>query len=76
MPVTVLFFGQLMEIAGRRELAMEASSTAELKKTLLGLYPTLSNLMINIAVDTVIITDDVALKPGQVVALLPPFSGG
>ncbi|MHA4846855.1 MoaD/ThiS family protein [Flavitalea antarctica] len=89
MAITVLFFGQLAEIAGGGELTVGETgglngqfpgpgdtSTKELKAMLLERFPRLADIVFNIAVDTVIIDGDVALKPGSSVAFLPPFSGG
>jgi molybdopterin converting factor small subunit len=52
------------------------TSTKELKEILLSRFPRLAEIVFNIAVDTVIIEEDTRLKPGSIVALLPPFSGG
>ena len=77
MAITVLFFGQLVEITGQRQLTIpEAAGTAELKEKLSALYPALQDMVVNIAVNTVIVNEDTALEPGSTVAMLPPFSGG
>jgi molybdopterin synthase sulfur carrier subunit len=89
MAITVLFFGQLVEITGSVELtigetagadessaATEITSTKDLKAVLLSRFPRLADIVFNVAVDTVIIDGDIALKPGNSVAFLPPFSGG
>ena len=52
------------------------TGTKELKEVLLSRFPGLADIVFNIAVDTVIIEEDTRLKPGSIVALLPPFSGG
>ncbi|HTE25121.1 MoaD/ThiS family protein [Flavitalea sp.] len=113
MAITVLFFGQLVEITGSGELLIcetagiedltdtnekqetnvltsakqktvtnqiidtrQISGTKELKELLLSRFPRLADIVFNIAVDTVIIEEDTRLKPGSIIALLPPFSGG
>ena len=125
MAITVLFFGQLVEITGFGELQIcESTETddliysnekketsiltavnqtipanqttsinqtitlqqifvtkpitgsEDLKEVLLSRFPGLADIVFNIAVDTVIIEEDTRLKPGSIVALLPPFSGG
>ena len=52
------------------------TSTKDLKEMLLSRFPGLAEIVFNIAVDAVIIEEDIELKPGSIVALLPPFSGG
>jgi molybdopterin converting factor small subunit len=62
----------LAEITGTKLI----TGTKELKELLISRYPGLAEIVFNIAVDTVIIEEDTRLKPGSIVALLPPFSGG
>lgn len=77
MAITVLFFGQLVEMTGERQLTIpEAAGTGELRELLWTRFPALRDVVVNMAVDTVIINEDVALVPGSTVAMLPPFSGG
>jgi sulfur-carrier protein len=77
MAIRVLFFGQLAELTGSKELQVkEAGTTRELKATLEQQFPALKGLVFNTAVDTIIVREETALKPGSTVAFLPPFSGG
>ena len=65
-------FSGMTEIAGTKII----TSTKDLKEVLLSRFPGLKEIVFNIAVDAVIIEGDIELKPGNIVALLPPFSGG
>jgi len=75
--MTVLFFGQLAEIAGVRELDVAGpTDTSGLQQLLKEKFPDLEHMLFNMAVDTVIIDKNTSLHAGSTVALLPPFSGG
>jgi molybdopterin converting factor subunit 1 len=77
MAITVLFFGQLAELAGTRSLSLnDVSDTGELTARMLQKFPDLAKVNFNVAVDTEIIQENTLLKGGNTVALLPPFSGG
>lgn len=77
MPITVLLFGQIMDLTQCSSLALEdIPDTDNLKATLLERYPALSTLPYVMAVDKKAISKNTPLSPGSVVALLPPFSGG
>lgn len=73
----VLFFGQLAELTGTKEVKMDSvNNTSELKDILEKQYPALRGLVFNTAVDTVIVREETKLNDSSTVALLPPFSGG
>ena len=75
--MTVLFFGQLAEMAGLRELTLEAAeNTAVLRNILNTRFPVLKEAVYKIAVNSVISEKDMALDADSTIALLPPFSGG
>ena len=77
MSITVLFFGQLAEAAGVRNVILNSiTGTGALKEELLSRYPGMKNMLFNIAVDTEIADEDIPIHAGSTVALLPPFSGG
>lgn len=77
MEVTVLSFGPITDVFGSAELVIHGTSnTAELIDQLTVRYPQLASLNYIVAIDKKIINKVTDLKNGNVVALLPPFSGG
>jgi molybdopterin synthase sulfur carrier subunit len=77
MGITVLFFGQLAEIAGTKSLQLEQlAGSGELRSELFRRFPGLSSINFNLAVNQEIVTEEVIITEGSTVALLPPFSGG
>ncbi|HEX2535469.1 MAG TPA: MoaD/ThiS family protein [Chitinophagaceae bacterium] len=76
MTIQLMFFGQLAEITGTGTLELEAADTAALQQELHARFPRLATTPYRIAVDKKMITEPVSLHPKNVVALLPPFSGG
>ncbi|MGB3016922.1 MAG: MoaD/ThiS family protein [Ignavibacteria bacterium] len=77
MNISVLFFGQIADIAGNDNLDISNVDTSnELKSRLCELYPALNEITYSVAVNKEIVQTNTALKDGDTVALLPPFSGG
>ena len=77
MSVTILFFGQLAEIAGNEQMELgDIKDTLELQKSLHTQFPGLGKLKYRIAVNKEIVSETTSLQNGTIVALLPPFSGG
>jgi molybdopterin synthase sulfur carrier subunit len=75
--IEILTFGQLIDITGQKALHMQnVPDTDQLKAKLIHLYPGLADSKYLVAVNMEIIRGNVKLHPGDVVALLPPFSGG
>ncbi len=75
--INLLSFGQLTDITGQSTWQMEdITDTEQLKKILIEKYPALANSKHLIAVNMEVILGNIKLNPGDVVALLPPFSGG
>ena len=75
--IEILVFGQIIDITGHKAWQMELVTTIdELKASLAKTYPSINTAEYRIAVNMEIIRGNVELKPGDVVALLPPFSGG
>jgi molybdopterin synthase sulfur carrier subunit len=75
--LTLLAFGQLTDITGQSTWEMEdISDTDQLKTMLVEKYPALAQSKYLVAVNMEVVRGNVILKPGDVVALLPPFSGG
>lgn len=74
--MNVLLFGLIAEKAGAHSMAMEASSTAELRVMLASRINGLDKLSYAIAVDRQVVKDDVPLTGAEEIAVLPPFAGG
>lgn len=75
--IEILAFGQLTDITGQNALQLQdASDTDQLTIMLVEKYPALAQSKYLVAVNMEIIRGNVKLNPGDVVALLPPFSGG
>ena len=73
----VLFFGALAESAGKSEIQMDKVKDVDhLKSHLLSRYPKLQNHTFRIAVNKKVESVNVPLHENDVVAFLPPFSGG
>ena len=76
MQITIKAFGQLTDILGNSEITLDAANTDELKAVLCGNYPALQHIKYAIAVNKQMISHNVSLAKNDMVALLPPFSGG
>jgi molybdopterin synthase sulfur carrier subunit len=75
--INLLAFGQLTDITGQNTWQMDdITDTDQLQKILVENYPALANSKYLVAVNMEVIRGNVTLNPGDVVALLPPFSGG
>ncbi len=76
MAVKIQLYGQLKQITGKTEIITDAADTDALMKEVAARYPLLENLTCLIAVDRNIVQTNTAIKAGQELALLPPYSGG
>jgi len=81
MNVRVLLFAALREAAGSREVCIavpEGASVAELRERLVVEYPSLARLLPNAAAAVNEEYSDAAarLSAGDMVAFIPPVSGG
>jgi molybdopterin converting factor small subunit len=78
MNITILFFGMLAEETHTSILELNTASRKlrELENEVLNLFPVLKNLTYGIAVNEIIVQNDVKLSTGSKVAFLPPFAGG
>lgn len=75
MQVKIIAFGQIAEITGS-ELFIEAEEVVVLKTALQIEFPALADKKYVIAVNNKLITDNKELSENDVVALMPPYSGG
>jgi len=77
MGINVLFFGSLTDATAVAALNnVAAADTAALQEFLHQQYPALRTAKYFIAVNQQMIHENTTLKTGDVVALMPPFSGG
>ncbi|MBG6233627.1 molybdopterin converting factor small subunit [Pedobacter sp. CAN_A7] len=74
--VTVKVFGQLADNTRLAEWQMQATDTDDLQAQIGKLYPVLQSKNYLIAVNEFIVTENTTLEENDLVALLPPFSGG
>lgn len=73
----LLFFGPLADIAGKTDFDLsQVENTQQLKEVLVEKCPELIRHSFLIAVNKKVQTENINLKKDDVVALLPPFSGG
>ena len=73
----ILFFGQLVEVVGAKELSIEGGTDIHaLTSSLNQLFPLLAKAKYVIAVDQEIISDNRNLQEHNIVAFMPHFSGG
>ena len=76
MTVRVLLFGPVADLLGKAEEIFEnQTDLSSLKETVFKKFPQLKNLTFRIAVNQEL-KENAALKDGDEIALLPPFSGG
>jgi molybdopterin converting factor small subunit len=77
MSIKVLFFGSLTDATAIPSLeADDLMDTDTVKRYLEEKYPALKPAKYFIAVNQKMIQHNTTLKPGDTVALMPPFSGG
>ncbi len=76
MAIEVLFFGQLAEIAGNRVGVPVAQTLRGLERGLWEQFPLLKEKKYALSVNQKMVAGDMPLSDGDIVALLPPFSGG
>ena len=77
MEISVMAFGQIADIFGSRKLQLKnISSTDELKNKIENEFPDLKKMNYLVAVDHNIFQYDTIISDKNVIALLPPFSGG
>jgi molybdopterin synthase sulfur carrier subunit len=76
MPVNIIIFGRLTDIAGSSLALENIADTNSLIKELHILYPALADAKYIIAVNKKVVNENTTLNENSIVALLPPFSGG
>jgi sulfur-carrier protein len=77
MEIKVLFFGVLTEVSGSGiKHYHDVRSLSELKIRIQDDFPELVHFDYRISVNNEIVNNDLSLKSGDEVALMPPFAGG
>jgi len=76
MNIRVKFFGSLTELTGTPEISIPAASTDECLQKILQRYPLLHGQTFALALNARIINEGQLVQEGDVLAFLPPFSGG
>jgi len=80
MEIEVLLFGITSDIIGKKSILFNIPTeitVSEFKQEIIKRYPILnSHNSFSIAVNMEYATDEVAINSGDVVALIPPVSGG
>lgn len=75
MTVKIICFGKLKEILDA-DFQAEAENTDDLLDQLKEKHPSLKEIKLRIAVNQNIISESTKLNNNDVVALMPPYSGG
>ncbi|MCX7759993.1 MAG: molybdopterin converting factor subunit 1 [Hydrogenothermaceae bacterium] len=80
MKIKVLYFSSLKDRIGKssEDIEINGNSLEELKDKITQLHPEISDYLSKImfAINEEYVSTDVILKEGDVVALIPPVSGG
>ncbi|MCA6450267.1 MAG: MoaD/ThiS family protein [Chitinophagaceae bacterium] len=77
MAIEILFFGSLTDATTVARLIVDGvEDTDQLRTYLMERYPALRSARYFVAVNQRMIQQTESLRPGDVVALMPPFSGG
>ncbi|TCC90139.1 molybdopterin synthase sulfur carrier subunit [Pedobacter frigiditerrae] len=77
MEIEIISFGKIAEFMANRRLTVDGiETTAQLKDLLEKEFPALADIKYKLAVNKTIIQETAELKSGDIVAFMPPFSGG
>lgn len=74
--VNVTYFGAAAEIAGKPTEEYLADDTLSLRKQVEDRYPMMKQISFRLALNKTLLNNDTILKDNDIVAILPPFSGG
>lgn len=75
MEIKIIAFGQISEITGK-ELTFVSSDLFSLRAGLLEKFPELAERKFIFAVNKKLVHGNITLQQDDVVALMPPYSGG
>lgn len=77
LEINILAFGQIADITGNTDMKISGvKDTDDLNNKLVELFPLLSSIKYSIAVNKRIVNSNTEFGDKDIVALLPPFSGG
>lgn len=80
MEITVKYFGIIADITQKKEEVLfiddESNSLKKLQSVIEIKYPKTLVINYSIAVNEKFLQNDIFLKNGDIIALLPPFAGG
>jgi molybdopterin synthase sulfur carrier subunit len=77
MKLEIITFGKIAEFLERQHLELiDVRTTDELQAFLEESYPILATLKYKLALNKCIINSNVQLADSDVIAIMPPFSGG
>jgi molybdopterin synthase sulfur carrier subunit len=77
MEIKVLYFGQAADITHKSEQKiLSITSTTALNQYLQHEYAGLKKLPYRLSLNHIVISEETILKDGDIVGVLPPFSGG
>ena len=78
MAIKVIVFGKIRDLAGRDDISFpdDVADTDQLVQQLNAKYPGLDGTPYIIAVDKEVISKNTSLSNENIVAILPPYSGG
>jgi molybdopterin synthase sulfur carrier subunit len=77
MEVKVLFFGVLAEVSGTQlKHYHDVKSISDLKLRIYDDFPEIVHYNFRISLNSEITDNDLLLKSGDEIALMPPFAGG
>lgn len=75
--VKLKVFGKLEDVMGKNELVWSLPiDVRTLKHELENKFPAIRKVQFAISINNKIVSEDVLIKEGDKIALLPPFSGG
>lgn len=77
MELEIISFGKVAEVINNQQLKVSnVSNTDELKEYLEKSFPLLSKMNYKLAVNKNIVQENYELKNNDIIAIMPPFSGG
>lgn len=77
MKITVLFFGNLLQLANTSKLVLHnVNDTQTANNELIKKFPEFKNSKYILALNQQLVKENTELKDGDELACLPPFAGG
>ncbi|TCD07600.1 MoaD/ThiS family protein [Pedobacter frigidisoli] len=76
MEIELVTFGKISELIPNQKIEVEASNTDELQTNLEQLFPNLASMKYKLALNKDIVQSTQELRNNDIIAIMPPFSGG